>query len=220
MKKYVALAAFMAVATPAMAQTAPPAAPMMAPMSSAQFRQMAMISDSFEIESSRLALDRSRNPRIRNFAEMMVSDHRQTMAALSGGTGMAGGTLGGAATGAIVGGVVGGPVGAAVGAGVGATAGATAGATTGTARYSAGPMLDARHADMLNQLAAARGSQFDRLYAQMQVMAHQEAVGMYAAYAQAGPDPALRNFAAQVLPSLEEHFAMAQRLPGARAARR
>jgi predicted outer membrane protein len=208
MKTYVALAALMMAATPVVAQTAP-----MAPMSSEQFRQTALITDTFEIESSRMALNKSRNPAIRSYAQEMIADHQQTTAALTGGRGLAGGALGGAATGAIVGGVVGGPIGAAVGAGVGATAGAaTDVATTGSVRYTAGPMLDARHADMLNQLAAARGAAFDRMYARMQRQGHEEAVAMYAAYAETGMDPAMRNFAAQALPHLQDHLADARRL--------
>ena len=79
--------------------------------------------------------------------------------------------------------------------------------------------LDARHATMLNQLAPLSGRAFDAAYGQMQVMAHQEAVGMFAAYAQGGSDPAMRAFAQQVLPSLQMHLTMAQRLAGRRGAR-
>jgi putative membrane protein len=78
--------------------------------------------------------------------------------------------------------------------------------------------LDARHASMLNQLAPLGGRAFDAAYGQMQVMAHQEAVGMFAAYAQGGVDPAMRAFAQQVLPSLQMHLTMAQRLTGRRGA--
>jgi predicted outer membrane protein len=216
MKKHVALAALLsALAAPALAQPAVVAAPgaAMAPISGAQFRQMAMMSDMFEIESSRLALQRSRNPAVQRFANEMVQDHQATSAALNGGTAVASGTLGGAAGGAIVGGVIGGPVGAAVGAGVGATAGATADVTASTVRYAPSAMIDARHADMLNQLAAAPPRQFDRLYGRMQVAAHQEAVGLFLAYAQSGEDPSLRAFAASALPSLQHHLGMARRLP-------
>ena len=78
--------------------------------------------------------------------------------------------------------------------------------------------LDARHASMLNQLAPVSGRAFDALYVQMQVIAHQEAVAMFAAYAQGGTEPAMRAFAQQVLPSLQMHLAMAQRLAGRRGA--
>src|ERR687886_15772 len=173
MNRYIALAALMAAfATPAAAQGvafAPAPAPLLVPMTSEGFRAMALQSDSFEIQSSQLARQRSRNPAIRSFARRMIRDHSMTSQAL------------------------GVPAGSAV-------------------------ALDARHASMLNQLASASGRAFDALYIQMQVMAHQEAVGMFAAFAQGGTDPAMRAFAQQVLPSLQMHLAMAQRLSGRRGA--
>ena len=113
MKRYLALTALLAgLATPAMAQMAGPAA-MGAPVSSSQFRQMAMASDFFEIESSRIALQKSRNPGVRSFANMMIQDHSATSAALSGGApvvggGPVGGAFGGAAGGAASGAAAGG----------------------------------------------------------------------------------------------------------------
>jgi len=159
-----------AFATPAAAQGVVMApAPMLIPMTSEGFRAIALQSDSFEIQSSQLARQRSRNPAIRSFAQRMIRDHSMTSQAL------------------------GVPVGSAV-------------------------ALDARHASMLNQLASTSGGTFDALYGQMQIMAHQEAVGMFAAYAQGGTDPAMRTFAQQVLPSLQMHLMMAQRLSGRRGA--
>jgi predicted outer membrane protein len=215
MKKHVALAALLsALAAPAVAQpiVAVAPGPAMAPLSGPQFRQMAMMSDMFEIESSRLALQRARQPTVQRFSREMVQDHQATSAALNGGT-VAFGPLGGAASGAIVGGIVGGPVGAAVGAGVGASAGATADVTGSTVRYAPNAMIDARHADMLNQLASAPPRQFDRLYGRMQVAAHQEAVALFTTYAQSGEDPSLRAFAQSALPTLQHHLGMARRLP-------
>jgi predicted outer membrane protein len=220
MKKMLTLAALLAsVAGPALAQgVAAGSAPMMAPMTTEGFRMMAMQSDAFEIESSRMALQRSRNPGIQRFAQMMVQDHSMTSQALNGGTpmygGVPGGAAGGAATGAVVGAVVGGPVGAVVGAGVGATAG---GASAGGAAAAGGVPLDPRHASMLNQLASVPpGPRFDATYAGMQVQAHREAVAMFAAYAQGGSNPAMRSFAQQALPQLEQHLAIAQSLGGRR----
>ncbi len=270
MKKYVALAALLAsVSTPAFAQTM---------IDSQTFRTMAAQSDAFEIASSRLALERSRNQRVLNYAQNMIQDHSQTSQALNGGRAVysasgewLGTSAGGALAGAGIGALVGGPVGAVVGAGVGATAGATAGAanspragagtatgalagagvgalvggpvgaavgagvgaTTGAAAGSGevqatgsvtpirlGVPLSPEKTAMLNQLASTSGPQFDRLYAQAQVMAHQEALGLYQSYAQAGTDPALRQFAVSVIPHLEQHYANAQRLQGASSRRR
>src|SRR3954467_9868268 len=84
MKRYVALAALVAAfATPAAAQgvvSAP--APLLVPMTSEGFRAMALQSDSFEIQSSQLALQRSRNPAVRSFARRMIRDHSMTWQAL------------------------------------------------------------------------------------------------------------------------------------------
>ena len=266
MKTTIALAALLA--SVASAATAQPMMAPGAPIDSATFRQMALASDAFEIESSRLALQRSRNPRVLSYARQMIRDHAMTSQALNGGQavygangeilggtvtgalagagigalvggpvgaavgagiggatgatagtvaanpGAAGGTVSGTLAGAGVGAVVGGPVGAAVGAGVGATAGAAA----DSSNVAAAPMqtavpLDAQKANMLNQLASARGARFDRLYGEYQRMGHQQAVALYTAYLQSGSDPALRNFAQQALPHLEMHYAESRRLP-------
>jgi len=130
MKKYIAIAALLAsVSAPAFAQT----------MDSRTFRTMAMQSDAFEIASSRLALERSRNSLVRSYAQRMITDHGQTSQALNGGRAVysasgewVGGAVGGTLAGAGIGALVGGPVGAAVGAGIGATAGsASAGPSAG-----------------------------------------------------------------------------------------
>ena len=176
------------------------------------FRMMAMMSDGFEIASSRLAMERSRNPRVLAFAQEMIRDHSMTSQALNGGrpvyaeTGdLVTGSVAGSAVGAGVGFLAGGPVGAAVGAGVGATSGSAAPIRTAVP-------LDARRVEMLNQLSAAEGRQFDRLYGRMQVMSHQEALAMFQSYAQTGDDPAMRAFAQQTIPHLEMHYGLARRL--------
>jgi len=106
-------------------------------MDSQTYRMMAAQSDAFEIASSQLALERSRNPAVRRYAQNMIQDHSMTSQALNGGRAVysasgefIGGSLSGTLAGAGIGALVGGPVGAAVGAGIGATAGATAGAAS------------------------------------------------------------------------------------------
>jgi len=220
MKRQIALAALVAaLASPLAAQTM--MAPAGAPLTREGFRQMAMMSDSFEIASSRLALERTRNPRVLAYARNMIQDHAMTSQALNGGRAVygAGGELAGTATGALagagIGAVVGGPVGAAVGAGIGGAAGAAADTTGAVAApIQVATPLDARKSAMLNELAAASGSRFDRLYGQAQRMAHQEALGLFTAYAQSGGDPQMVAFAQSVIPHLEQHLAAARRLPG------
>jgi putative membrane protein len=50
----------------------------MSPLSAPGYMRMAASSDLFEIESSRLALQASRNEAVRQFAQMMVGDHSRT----------------------------------------------------------------------------------------------------------------------------------------------
>src|SRR3954466_3870425 len=93
MKRYLASAAVLAaIAGPAAAQQMmAPAAPMAQPMTLTPetYRMMAMVSDSFELEAARLAMQQSRNPTVRSFANMMVRDHSMTSQALMGGVQMA-----------------------------------------------------------------------------------------------------------------------------------
>lgn len=231
MKKQIALAALMAaLASPALAQgmgsgMAIAPAPMTLPTTAEGYRQMALISDSFEIQSSTLALERSRNPRVRRYAQMMIEHHSMTTQMLlpAARVGAAGGTGSGALVGAGVGALVAGPVGAVVGAGVGATTGAATGAAadaTGSVAGRPAPIvvaqLDARRAGMISQLQGLSGPAFDAAYGQMQFVSHQEALALHSFYAQSGTDPNLRAFAAQTAPIVEEHLAMSQRLPGMR----
>jgi predicted outer membrane protein len=54
-------------------------------------------------------------------------------------------------------------------------------ATSAVLQGFSGPfgMLDPRHAAMLSQLAASNGPSFERLYAQMQLSGHREAVALF-----------------------------------------
>ncbi len=222
MKKQIALAALMAaLASPVLAQGFLAPAPSAMALTSDGYRQMALISDSFEIQSSSLALERSRNPRVRRHAQMMIRHHQMTTQMLLPAArvgGLQGGVGSNALVGAGVGALVAGPGGAAVGAGVGAASGAATTDETGAIPRNAIVVaeLDARHAAMLAQLQGLSGPAFDAAYGQMQFQSHQEALALHASYAQAGTDPNLRDFAAQTVPVVEQHVAMASRLPGVR----
>ena len=73
-KKFAAVSALMvAVSTPALAQG------MM------DYRLQALQANAFEIQSSQIALSKSRNPKIRAFAKEAIRDHRSANAALVGG---------------------------------------------------------------------------------------------------------------------------------------
>ncbi len=85
--------------------------------------------------------------------------------------------------------------------------------TAATRAIPLGPQQQAMLAELADTPA---GPAFDRTYARMQVQAHGMTVASYQAYAQSGPNPALRTYVQQALPVMEQHLAMAQRLPGAR----
>lgn len=128
------------------------------------FRRMAASTNLFEIQSSQMALARSRNPAVRAFAQRMIADHTRATAALA------------------------------------------------QFNYDVQPALDPRHAAMLQQLSSARGRAFDRLYARMQVVAHQETVGLFSTYAQTGDWWELRQFAGNTVPRMQAHLGMAMAL--------
>ena len=54
----------------------------MSPLAAPGFMMMAASSDQFEIQSSRMALQMSRNAQVRSFAQMMIDHHSRTTAEL------------------------------------------------------------------------------------------------------------------------------------------
>lgn len=77
--------------------------------------------------------------------------------------------------------------------------------------------LDSKHADMVRALGAKSGAEFDTAYAKGMMQDHEQAVALFES-AQQLPDPALAQFAAKTLPTLQEHKRMAQALGAARVA--
>lgn len=68
--------------------------------------------------------------------------------------------------------------------------------------------LDARHQQMIDDLRAAEGEAFDRLYMEQQRMAHEAAHRLHSGFAQGGDNPALQQVAQQAVPIIERHRAM------------
>jgi putative membrane protein len=66
----------------------------------------------------------------------------------------------------------------------------------------------------LSHLATLRGANFDRQYLDQQATAHQHVIELYRNETQQGTDPDLRAFAERVLPRLEQHQAMIEKLGG------
>jgi len=59
---------------------------------------------------------------------------------------------------------------------------------------------------MLERLRGVSANDFDALWLQQQQTAYENAIALFAGYASEGDDPALRAFAAEVLPTLNAHF--------------
>lgn len=133
----------------------------------------AALSDSYEVQAARMAMQRSGSQQARDFADRMVRDHTMTTQQL-----------------------------------------ATVLQSNGTPVLTPAA-LDPRHVTMINDLAVAQGADFDRRYAIQQVAAHRDAVALLQNYAQSGDNPALRQWATQSLPMIQEHLRLAQMLPGA-----
>jgi putative membrane protein len=68
------------------------------------------------------------------------------------------------------------------------------------------------------RLSKLSGAEFDRAYMQMMVKDHEEDVAEFKKEAASGKNAALKNFAAQTLPTLEEHLKQARDLAANRKA--
>jgi putative membrane protein len=79
MKKLIALA-LLGAAAPVFAQPVPQAPPIQARTTAATYVRMAASSDTYEKQSSQAVLAHASNPDVRNFAQMMITDHANTSA--------------------------------------------------------------------------------------------------------------------------------------------
>ena len=140
------------------------------PLLAPGFLVQAGSANEFEIESSQLALQASQNPAVRNFANVLITDHTQL--------------------------------------------GQQVGAAATSARLQPPPptLLPPQQA-MLDQLrAAGTGYSFDQAYQQSQISAHQQGITLMQNYATGGDVPVLRTTAANAIPMMQRHLAMAQAL--------
>jgi len=148
------------------AATADPAA-QQTPTDATGYVAMAGASDLFEIQSSELALEKSQNDGVREFAQMMIEHHRGTTEQVT-------------------------------------AAARAAGMTPGE------PQLNSMQRDMMTQLQAASGADFDRTYIEQQRQAHQMALGLHRNYAERGDTPQLQETARSAVPIIERHIAALQ----------
>ena len=140
-------------------------------MSADKYVQSAAMSDMFETQSSKLALQRSQNPDVKAFAQRMIDDHTQSTQKLTG---------------------------------------LLQSASVSTAPPPRG--LDGTHQHMLQQLQSASGGQFDRLYMQMQVKGHQEALKVQEGYSRRGDNDQLKTFASDASSMVQDHLSQAQQV--------
>lgn len=77
------------------------------------------------------------------------------------------------------------------------------------------PELSPMQKDMISQLIAA-GPNFDRVYLQQQITAHQQALALQSGYASSGDVPTLRTAAAGAMPIIRGHITHVQHLMAGR----
>lgn len=156
---------------PALAQM--PAPTMAAATNQAMpYLAMAGEGDVYEVTSSQIAIQRSRDPQVRAFATMLIGEHtRTTNLALA--------------------------------------AAKTAGVTPPP------PVLGTQQRAMIGQLLSAPAADFDRIYLQQQVPAHQTALALHSGYAANGDEAALRTVASGAVPIIRQHLERVQAMQSA-----
>jgi putative membrane protein len=143
----------------------------MTPTMRAPYVQLASASDLYEIRSGQLALQKSRNPQVRRFAQMLVRDHTNTTRQLMA-------------------------------------------AARASGMRPLRPALMPMQARMMRELNNVQRVNFDRVFLNQQVQAHQMALALHSNYAQRGDTPALRSVAAAAAPVVQMHLTEVQRWAG------
>ncbi len=129
------------------------------------FVKNATIGNLFEIQTSQLALDKSQNADVKQFAQRMIDDHGKARNTLK----------------------------------------ATVSTQDSVDPLATAEVLDSKHQKALDKLKAASAKNFDKEYISAQKDAHDEAVSLFRKYAKTGGNTALKQFAANTLPTLEDH---------------
>jgi putative membrane protein len=135
----------------------------------ATFVQEAVVGNLFEVESSKLALERSQTAAIKTFAKHMIDDH--------------------------------------------SAAGVKLAEVLDQAKQTRPPLkLDAKHQALIDDLAAKKGADFDKVYVDAQHKAHIEAVALFESYSATGEDAQLKALAAQLLSTLKNHLVQIEKI--------
>ena len=128
------------------------------------YATMAAAGDMYEIESSRLAMEKAESAELKEIAQMIITDHEKSTADLK------------------------------------TAAGQAQPAITVT------PMLNAEQQANMEALRAASGAEFDRLYIQQQIPAHEKTLTLVRDYASNGDVASLKQHAATVTAPVERHL--------------
>jgi putative membrane protein len=72
--------------------------------------------------------------------------------------------------------------------------------------------MNEKHQQLAEKLAKLQGTEFDRAYIRAMVKDHEKAVELFSKEAQQGQDNDLKAFAAETLPTLQEHLNMVKEL--------
>jgi len=134
-----------------------------------QFVDKAAQSDSFEIQSAKIAQDKATSQQIKDFAAKMITDHSQSTADLK-------------------------------------TAASKVDGVTPD------PTLPAEMQNQLDQLKAASGDAFDKLYITQQKDAHQKAIDLLRSYADNGSAEPLKQFATNTAKVVQTHIEMLNKM--------
>jgi putative membrane protein len=150
--------------------------------SAEQFRAKATSSDAFEITSSKIAQTHATDAEIKDFAAMMIRDHTASTDKLV--------ALGGISKASIE----------------------TKMQPGKDGKYAGNDLFSMSQANELNSLNSKSNADFDKTYMDDQVAGHKDAVALMEDYAKNGDNAKLKAFAAEVLPTVKEHLAMAQKI--------
>lgn len=180
------------------------------------FRAEALRTDAYEIESSRVALQRSRDPRVRSYARQTIQDHQATTDALlpeGYSLNAAGNVVADEKGGAFgsIGGILSAPFTVPVNV-VGRTLEGRSLIDNEPGAPGKRVALDPERQRMLVQLDQSLGRNFNSTYASQQAASHRKAVALYSGYAQDGDLEQGRVFANQALPNLQQHLYQSERL--------
>ena len=74
--------------------------------------------------------------------------------------------------------------------------------------------MNEQHQSQYDALASADEAAFDQGYIEAQVMAHEEAVGLFEGFSTEGEESAMRDFAVQTLPTLQMHLEHVREMSG------